>query len=258
MRAVISMLLLSLFPFVANAETSFSMRPWTKNFLESSFSISMDYLAAHKRTSWQKRETSIDGLVLFSSAPCPDWQVDLAVAGKSMKTGKGACRVEKLIFSDLQGNPCALSCFLSLMAGQKKRIVNPVFFEMAQYAVETGMGIGKHLYIEKNFYTQAFSYLSAGAGKCARWGSVEVGLFQSFIEKHTFRCSLSHLKSFAHRQVFQGYGSIRTRQNVLAIQYVNRCNKVDVFFRYSKRWLAKGPLRSGESWTLGLSWDLFT
>ena len=261
MRVLAATSLLSLFCFAAHAENCFDSRPWTKSFLDTTLSFSLERVSpsrGSKKSCRSNQKGITEGVALFSTAPYPEWQVDVAVAGKSIETGKIAGRAEKLLFSDLQGSPCAVSCVFGLTVAREKRVKKPTFFEMARHAAEGGVGVGKHFYVGKNSYTQVFSYLLGGIGKGAEWTNIEIGLFHSFFQKHSIRCSLSHLKSFGHYHEFhQGYGSIETQQKLFSFQYTVRFTEGDLFIRYGKRWLERGPIRSAQTWRIGLSFDLF-
>ena len=163
------------------ADISYTYRPWTRSFLESKLLLSAE------RTSTSSRDGSLtQGELFLSTAPFPDWQLDLGVAGNALSTGKVALRVEKSIFSDLLGKPYALSSFIGCSAARERRVNNPLFFEMDQHAVESGLSFGKHLFIQKDSYIQAFSNILSGVGSRGFWAQGDAGLYYSFLAKPCF------------------------------------------------------------------------
>ena len=239
------------------SDFTFEAKPWTKSFLETSCSFSLEKISPHFKTkkSCCTHPTS-QGMALVSASLQPEWQVDVVAAAGSLATGKIAARAERLLLSDLKDSPFALSCFLGVAKSQEERVKNPSFFEMAQETCEAGFGLGKHIYVGKNAYTQAFSYLIGGIGRRAQWGQLEAGVYHSFFGNQAVRCSLSHVISFPHHHVFHGYGTIRTHVNEISLQYSYRLDSVEIFLLVAKRWVGKGPLRSAEVYRAGLTYPI--
>lgn len=233
------------------ADIHLSSQPWIENFLETKASVFAEQVKTEKKCTHQ-------GVFQFSTSPYPECQTDVLIAGNSIKTGKAAIRAEKLVFSDLEGEPFALSFVGEVSKSRETRVRNPAFFEMAKNCLEVGVGAGKHLCVRKEFYTQVFSYLFGGVGtQNASWAQVEVGVQHVLYESHFLRVSFSHVHSFGKDRSFLGFGTIRSRINNISFTYQYRfLNELDLIISLAKRYVDKGPIRSAQVLSLGVSYPI--
>lgn len=192
--------------------------PWTKSFPETRCACSVDHYAlstrGHRFAGASKHQC--EGGLYATSALLPDWEFDLGVLGRSLPTHKLFVRAERQLFSDLENDPLAITALAHASSSGYQRCQSPVFFEMARNLVEAGFGIGRHLLIRKNAYTQLFGYCIGGIGSSrARYARVDFGLQHVFFLRHYLRLCLSHLKAFGSDQKpFRGIGTLNTNVNV--------------------------------------------
>ena len=232
--------------------------PWTKSFLETRVAASVERYAIRARADrWRHTpKNQIDGTLFATSAPLQDWEFDLGVQGKSLPTRKLFCRAERQIFSDLQRDPLAVTLVADVSSSGHQRSRRPVFFEMAKNVAECGIGVGRHLVIRRDAYTQLFAYLLAGIGSSkARFVSGELGVQQMFFQHHFLRLSYIHMKTFGHNHGrFRGIGTIKTDVNTITASYAYRWyNGIEARVSYIHRILTSGSLRRSSTCQVGVS-----
>lgn len=235
------------------ASLPYEATPWTKSFLETRLVASIERYSAQSHN--QKPHTQYDGALVLSSAPIVDWEFDAGIFGRSLPTRKLFARVERQLLSDLAGSPIALTAVLDGSLCGHQRSCRPVFFEMAKNGLEGGLGIGRHLVIQKNAYTQLFSYVLGGVGSSrARWVRSEVGLQQVFFRRHYIRLSYEWLKTFGNANHFHGIGSIRTICNSASVSYAYRFDSgLEARCSYLYHHLHRRGLRAASEIVLSLS-----
>ena len=64
------------------------------------------------------------------------------------------------------------------------------------------------------------------------------------------------MPSFGNHDRFRGLASIRSRVNVLSLQYSVLVEGMELFLQYSMRWVEGGKLPSAKSYKLGLSYPI--
>jgi hypothetical protein len=238
------------------ASLPYEATPWTKSFLETRVAASMERYSASSHA--HKPHTQYDGALVLSSAPLVDWEFDAGIFGRSLPTRKLFIRAERQLLSDLAGNPIALTAVLDGSLCGHERSCRPVFFEMAKNGLEGGLGLGRHLAIRKNAYTQLFSYVLGGVGSSkGRWVRAEVGLQQVFFRKHYIRLSYEWLKSFGNTDHFHGIGSIRTTCNSASMSYAFKFDSgIEACCSYVYHHLHHRGLRAASELRLSLSLPL--
>lgn len=242
------------------ASLPYEATPWTKSFLETRVSASIERysLSTHKSNFSHSPHTQYDGSFALSSAPMVDWEFDVGVIGRSWPTWKIFVRAERQLLSDLSDGPVALTAVVNGSACGHERSCRPVFFEMAKNGLEAGFGIGRHLVIKKTAYTQLFSYILGGVGSSrARWTRAEVGVQQVFNRRHSIRLSYEWLKTFGHSGQFHGIGSIRTVSNGASVSYAYRFdNGLEARCSYLYRHLHGEGLQASSGLRLSVSLPL--
>ena len=203
------------------ASLPYEATPWTKSFLETRVAAAVERYATSSHRYGP--HTQYDGVLHLSSAPIVDWEFDAGIFGRSLLTRKFSVRAERQLLSDLTGNPIALTAVVNGSLCGHERSCRPVFFEMAKNGLEGGFGMGRHLAIQKNAYTQLFSYVLGGMGSSkARWFRAEVGLQQVFSRKHYVRLSCEWLRAIGTADRFHGIGTIRTSCPGAGVSYAYR------------------------------------
>jgi hypothetical protein len=199
---------------------------------------------------------ALQGTFFASSAPSQDWEVDLGVQGRTLSTSKVFVRAERQLFSDLAHDPVAVTVFVDGSMSGHDRCSSPVYFEMAKNVVESGVGLGRHLIIRKNAYTQVFAYFLGGVGsRRACYASGEVGMQQVFFQRHYLRASFLHMKTFGSRHgSFHGIGTLKTDVNTIALSYAYRWySGIEVRLTYIRRMLTRSGIRSSTTCQAGIS-----
>lgn len=223
--------------------------PWTKSFLETRVAASVERYSLRLRDDrWDHRsKNQIDGTLTATSSPLQDWEVDLGIQGKSLPTGKLFVRAERQILSDLEHEALALTLVADASVSGHQRCRQPVFFEMAKNVAECGIGIGRHLIVEKEAYTQLFAYLLGGVGSSrARYVNGELGIQQVFLNRHYFRISYGYMKTFGRKdKPFRGIATLKTDVNTISCSYAYRWyNGIEARVSLVNRMLTKCSLRS--------------
>lgn len=216
--------------------------PWTKSFLETRVAASVQRYAINREA--QRRESlshcQVDGMLMASTSPWQDWEVDLGIQGRSLPTGKLSVRVERQLCSDLEHAPCAVMAVLDGSISGRSRSRSPVYFEIAKNVVDIGIGLGRHLVNEKDIYTQAFLFVFGGIGSSnARFASGEVGLHHVINRRHAIRVSYQYLQSMGRsHEPFRGIGTLQTSFSTMAVSYAYRFasgieSRISVAYRMS-------------------------
>lgn len=232
--------------------------PWTKSFLETRVSGSFDHYTISvqgDRFQHVARHKS-EGGVYATGSFYPDWEFDIGIQGKSFSTRKFFARAEKQLYSDLEGDLIAATALLQASTCGFERCHSPVFFEMARNCAEGGIGLGRHLVIQKKAYTQVFGYLIGGFGSArARYGRAEVGFQQVFSLQHFIRIAFCHLKTFGDdRHSFRGIGTLRTNVNTCEVSYAYRWDSgIETRLTYIRRMFSKSSLRRASAYLVSVS-----
>jgi hypothetical protein len=243
---------------VAAASQQFERTPWTKSYLETRSVVSVDRYSLDVRNN-QFRNTpkhQMQGTLYLSSAPLEDWEFDLGLQGRSLPTGKLFLSAEHQVLSDLYDDPLALTIVVDGSSSGRRRSTDPVFFEMARHVAQGGIGLGKHIFNQKNYYTQIFSYLLGGMGSSrAKYLSAEFGVQHVISQRHLFRISVLHIKTFGPRKgEFHGIGTLHTDVNGVACSYAYRWyNGIECRLSYIRRWVVKSGIRASTTCQVGIS-----
>lgn len=233
------------------ADVTHVYRPWTRSFMETKLFLSGERVSTPSRVkTLNQMET------LLSTAPYPDWQADLGIAGTALDTGKIFLCGERMLFSDLLGSCCALSAFAGSSSSCEKRVKNPLFFEMAQHTFESGLSLGKHVFIGKDSYAQLFSNVLGGVGSRGTWLQLDLGMYYSFLKNHAVQCAYTNVRSFGHHDSFCGYASIRSHINALSVQYKILFDGIELFTQYSRLWVSGVNLSSANGYKIGFSYPI--
>jgi hypothetical protein len=172
--------------------------PWTPSYLTASSEFAVDRFSGDSGGS-SKNQCRYS----LKASPLIDWGVDASFMASSIKTPKIALRAERQILCDLTGDPFSATLVASGSLTTLNRAKNPLFFEMSAKTLQAGVGLGRHLFNEKTYYTQIFSYLIGGIGSgAARFATAEVGLQHVYMKRHRFLASVEYLHAspFSHHQ----------------------------------------------------------
>jgi len=234
--------------------------PWTKSFLEMRLDaeIERSHISLRKDSDEYSRNKNI-GTIIASGAPLPNWEVSALLSGSNTKTRKIAGRIEHQILSDLKISPVSLTTLLELCVATNKRASEPAFFEMAKKYAQVGLGLGRHLGIAHFSYTQLFSYLMGGMSTSfSRWASLEIGLAHTYAEKHSFRASVTHLRSYSTKSgPFRGFGGEGGNINSASLGYFyTTSGGLKWKLSYIYRHFQKGVARSNQTARLSLSFPI--
>lgn len=232
--------------------------PWTKNFLEIRPSLSIERLSVtprHRHLPGHSPRHCYQGTLVASASPCPDWEADLTISGRSFETGRIGARVERQVLSDLTDGPVALTLVASGSMSRMDRVRKPVFFEMAASTAEFGVGIGRHLLVRQSAYTQLFAYCVGGIGtRQAKWATGEIGIQQVFFSRHFARFAVGCTHTYGHHHSFQGFGSIRSVVRILTSSYAYRfSNGIEGRLSYILRTLNRGCISGSHTCQVSLS-----
>lgn len=205
-----------------HADASSEATPWTRSFLEARVDLSaQQYRASFNKDRWAHAHSfAYDGQISIGASPLEDWGVDLGIQEGEIKARKGFARIERQLYSDLKGDPLACTFVVGGSISSRYRSRQPVYFEMAQNAFETGFGVGRHLFIKKKFYTQLFAYVYGGVGNSrASWGRCEIGVQNVYARRHRVRLAYEGLRTFRSHGRFQGIGTRKIFANGCSALY---------------------------------------
>jgi len=243
---------------VLSASPPTEATPWTKSFLETRTSAFIDHhsMALRGNRYAKMSQHQLEGTLLATSAPLQDWEFDLGIQGRTLSTTKFFVRAERQLFSDLANDPLAITVVVDASTSGHQRSSNPVFFEMAKNVAECGIGCGRHLLIQKNGYTQLFAYLLGGVGSSrALYVNAEVGVKQVFFQRHFFRLSVSHIKTYgSENKRFRGIATLKTDVNTIACSYVYRWySGIEGRVTFIRRLFTSGGIRTSTTCQAGIS-----
>jgi hypothetical protein len=121
---------------------------------------------------------------------------------------------------------------------------------------EGGIGVGRHVAIQKGAYTQLFAYLIGGVGSSrARYARAEIGAQQVFAMKHFLSLRLSYVKTFGRSHaVFRGIGTLKTNIKGIGMSYTYRCDSgIETRLSFNRGVFSIHSIRSAWTYQIGVS-----